>query len=98
MRARWRSALSPAALTRVALDYAHAVHAGRLDPSDFSKDWGIRPQPYDPLPGFADAVQRDRLAAWVASLPPPYAGYDALVTGLAHGDACQTLLGVNYKL
>ena len=77
------SALSPAALTRVALDYAHAVHAGRLDPSDFSKDWGIRPQAYDPLPGFADAVQKDRLAAWVASLPPPYAGYDALVTGLA---------------
>jgi murein L,D-transpeptidase YcbB/YkuD len=77
------SALSPTALTRVALDYAHAVHAGRLDPADFTKDWGIRPQPYDPLPGFAEAVRRDRLAAWIASLPPPYAGYDALVKGLA---------------
>ncbi|WP_322964412.1 L,D-transpeptidase family protein [Sphingomonas fuzhouensis] len=77
------STLSPAALTRVALDYAHAVHVGRLDPADFTKDWGIRPQPYDPAPGFAEAVRHDRLAAWIASLPPPYAGYDALVKGLA---------------
>ncbi|WP_454279271.1 L,D-transpeptidase family protein [Sphingomonas sp. Marseille-Q8236] len=77
------SSLSPAALTRVALDYAHAVHVGRLDTADFTKDWGIRPQAFDPLPGFADAVRSDRLAAWIASLPPPYAGYDALVKGLA---------------
>ena len=27
--------LSPAALTRVALVYAHAVHVGRLDAADF---------------------------------------------------------------
>lgn len=52
------SGLSPAALVRVALDYAHAVHAGRLDASDFTKDWGIRPQPFDPAPGFADAIAR----------------------------------------
>jgi murein L,D-transpeptidase YcbB/YkuD len=77
------STLSATALTRVALDYAHAVHVGRLDPGDFTKDWGIRPQPFDAAPGFADAVRGDRLAAWVASLPPPYAGYDALVKGLA---------------
>ncbi|MET4897070.1 L,D-transpeptidase family protein [Sphingomonadaceae bacterium jetA1] len=77
------SALSPAALVHVALDYAHAVHVGRLDTADFTKDWGIRPQAYDPLPAFADAVRRDRLDAWDASLPPPYAGYDALVAGLA---------------
>ena len=77
------STLSPAALTRVALDYAHAVHVGRLDAADFTKDWGIRPQPYDPAPGFAEAVRHDRLSAWIASLPPPYAGYDALVKGLA---------------
>ncbi|WP_198665809.1 MULTISPECIES: L,D-transpeptidase family protein [unclassified Sphingomonas] len=81
--ARDLSTLSPAALARVALDYAHAVHVGRLDTADFIKDWGIRPQPYDPLPGFSEAVRQDRLAAWVAALPPPYAGYDALVKGLA---------------
>jgi murein L,D-transpeptidase YcbB/YkuD len=71
------------ALVGAALDHARAVHAGRLDVSDFQPEWGIRPQVYDPLPGFADAVRRDRLAAWIASLPPPYAGYDTLVTGLA---------------
>ncbi|GAA3254237.1 hypothetical protein GCM10020258_11840 [Sphingomonas yabuuchiae] len=59
------------------------MHVGRLDAADFTKDWGIRPQPYDPAPGFAEAVRRDRLSAWIASLPPPYAGYDALVKGLA---------------
>lgn len=69
-------------LVRAALDYARAVHAGRLDSSDFINDWGLRPVPVDPLPGFADAVKRDRLGAWVRSLPPPYAGYDGLEKGL----------------
>lgn len=70
-------------LVRAALDHAHAVHAGRLDPADFQKDWGLRPLAYDPLPAFVDAVKRDRLAQWIASLPPPYAGYDGLRKGLA---------------
>jgi murein L,D-transpeptidase YcbB/YkuD len=72
------------ALVRAALDHARAVHAGRLDTADFLHDWGLRPPPFDPLPGFADAVRRDRLAAWIANLPPPYAGYDGLVKGLAN--------------
>lgn len=71
------------ALVRAALDHARAVHVGRLDAADFQRDWGVKPQAYDPLPAFADAVKRDRLAQWVQSLPPPYAGYDALVAGLA---------------
>ncbi len=45
---------SPEALVRIALDHAHAVHVGRLDPGDFQRDWGIRPQSYDPLPAFAE--------------------------------------------
>lgn len=77
------SQLSGTALVRAALDHARAVRTGRLDAKDFQRDWGIRPQAYDPLPAFADAVRRDRLAAWVKSLPPPYAGYDALAAGLA---------------
>lgn len=83
-----RTATAPAvdgdeeALVRAALDHARAVHAGRLDAADFQRGWGIKPQPYDPLPAFADAVARDRLSAWFASLPPPYAGYDALAAGL----------------
>ncbi|MEN2746823.1 L,D-transpeptidase family protein [Sphingomonas sp. T9W2] len=76
-------ALTGPALVQAALDHAHAVRAGRLDTADFQKDWAMRPQSYDPLPSFRDAVAKDRLAAWVASLPPPYAGYDTLVTGLA---------------
>ena len=73
----------PQALVRAALDHARAVHAGRLDEADFQRDWAMRPVAFDPLPGFRDAVARDRLAAWIASLPPPYAGYDALAAGLA---------------
>ncbi len=69
-------------LVRAALDYAHAVHSGRLDPEDFQSDWGLRPAAYDPLPGFADAVKRDRLDRWIKALPPPYSGYDGLKAGL----------------
>lgn len=71
------------AVVRAALDYARAVHSGRLDTSDFQQDWGLRPSAYDPVPAFADAVKRDRIAAWFRSLPPPYAGYDGLQKGLA---------------
>ena len=70
-------------LVRAALDHARAVHAGRLAEADFQRDWAMRPVVYDPLPAFLNAVANDRLAAWIASLPPPYAGYDTLVAGLA---------------
>jgi L,D-transpeptidase YcbB len=70
------------AIVRATIDYARAVHSGRLDTSDFREDWGLRPAAYDPVPGFADAVKRDRIAQWIRSLPPPYAGYDALQKGL----------------
>ncbi|WP_426255248.1 L,D-transpeptidase family protein [Sphingomonas sp. DC2300-3] len=69
-------------LVRDALDHARAVHSGRLAEEDFQRDWGLRPPAYDPLPGFAEAVRTDRIAAWIASLPPPYAGYDGLKAGL----------------
>jgi L,D-transpeptidase YcbB len=72
------------AVVRAALDYARAVHSGRLDASDFQQDWGLRPTAYDPVPAFADAVKRDRIAAWFRALPPPYAGYDGLQKGLAN--------------
>ncbi|ATY34357.1 murein L,D-transpeptidase [Sphingomonas psychrotolerans] len=72
------------AVVRAALDYARAVHSGRLDISDFQQDWGLRPVAYDPVPAFADAVKRDRIAAWFRALPPPYAGYDGLQKGLVN--------------
>jgi murein L,D-transpeptidase YcbB/YkuD len=77
-----RTAEARDALVRDALDHARAVHAGRLAESDFQRDWGLRPPAFDPLPGFAEAVKRDRIAAWFAALPPPYAGYDGLKLGL----------------
>lgn len=70
------------ALVKAALDYARAVHTGRLATEDFEEDWGLRPAAFDPMPGFVDAVQKDRLSRWIASLPPPYAGYDGLQKGL----------------
>ncbi len=63
--------------------YARAVHAGRLAPADFQKDWGLRPAAFDPQLGLAAAVATDRLGPWLEQLPPPYAGYRALRRGLA---------------
>lgn len=70
------------ALVRAALDHAHAVRSGRLDAADFDEDWALRPPSYDPYPGFAKAVQDDRIAQWFAELPPPWAGYEGLRKGL----------------
>lgn len=74
--------LDSVTLARAALDYARAVHSGRLAAEDFKEDWGLRPVAYDPLPAFADAVRRNQLGSWIANLPPPYAGYDGLQAGL----------------
>ncbi len=71
------------ALVRAALDYARAVHSGRLDQADFDENWGLRPAAYDPLPAFAEAVRQNRIGAWLRTLPPPWAGYDTLQKGLA---------------
>ena len=65
------------------LRYASAVHRGRLTLSDFDDEWGIRPPAYDPKPDFEAAVAQNHVAEWLASLPPPYAGYKQLVKGLA---------------
>lgn len=62
--------------------YANAVHAGRLPSDSFLHEWGLKPPPYDPAPGFVQAVAQDRLGPWLNSLPPPYTGYDALRRGL----------------
>ncbi len=70
------------ALALAALDRARALHSGRLDSGDFLQIWALRPAAWDPAPGFADAVARDRLPQWIASLTPPYTGYDGLRRGL----------------
>lgn len=65
-------------LIAATLRYAQSVHAGRLAPADFLYEWGLRPPSYDPAPDFAQAVADGRLEPWLASLPPPYPGYDNL--------------------
>lgn len=60
------------------LRYAKDVHSGRLREDAFPKDWALRPPAFDPAPGFLRAVAEDNLVAWVAGLPPPYAGYQGL--------------------
>ncbi|MGZ6016100.1 MAG: L,D-transpeptidase family protein [Phenylobacterium sp.] len=65
------------------LRYAKQVHAGQLGDDGFENDWGLRPPAYDPGPDFVRAAQQDGLAQWLASLPPPYTGYDTLRQGLA---------------
>jgi L,D-transpeptidase YcbB len=75
------------------LAYARAVHAGQLDTADFIRAWGLRPAAYDPAPSFYDALSHDTLARWIASLPPPYAGYDGLRRGLARYRAIQSAGG-----
>ena len=70
-------------LVSAILRYAHAVHSGRLAPSAFEDEWGLRPAPFDPAPDFVAAVGADRLGAWLDGLPPPYSGYQSLKTALA---------------
>lgn len=74
---------SDAQLVAAALAYARTVHAGQLRSPDFLAEWGLRPAAYDPKPSFRDALSRDALANWIASLPPAYAEYDGLRRGLA---------------
>lgn len=71
------------ALVAATLRYAKAVRTGRLRGPGFRQDWGLRPPPYDPAPEFARAVASNDLERWLATLPPPYTGYQTLQGGLA---------------
>ena len=64
------------------LRYAQAVRSGRLASDNFSKDWSLKPAPYNPAPEFQQALAQNQLSAWLDNLPPPYAGYAALQQGL----------------
>ena len=87
------------------LRYARAVHSGRLGDADFINEWGLHPADYDPTGDFVQAVNSDRLQAWLDSLPPPYTGYDSLKGALAtyrqiaaHGGWPETESGPDLKL
>lgn len=70
-------------LVEAAMAYAKALHGGSLTSADYIYQWGLRPPAYDPWPGFLVAVAQDRVAQWIAALPPPYTGYENLRRGLA---------------
>ncbi len=76
-------------LTATVLAYARAVRSGRLQASGFRSDWGMRPAAYDPTLEFQNALRQDRLAEWLAGLPPPYVGYETLQDGLRNYRAMQ---------
>lgn len=80
-------------LVRAALDYARAIHIGRLDTADFQEDWALRPAAWDPLPGFAKAVADNRIPQWFAGLTPQYEGYDNLRKGLSRYRRIETAGG-----
>jgi murein L,D-transpeptidase YcbB/YkuD len=65
------------------LRYAQAVRAGRLGRNNYSRDWSLRPAAYNASAAYLEALRRNQLAQWIDHLPPPYAGYEALQTGLA---------------
>jgi murein L,D-transpeptidase YcbB/YkuD len=72
-----------ALLKSAVLRYASAVHRGRLATADFDDEWGLRPAAYDPGPGYDAAIAENKVAEWLAGLPPAYAGYQQLVKALA---------------
>jgi len=75
------------ALSRAVLDRARAMRTGRLSGGDFLTVWAMRPAVYEPLADYTAAVTGNRLDAWLATLTPPYAGYEGLKRGLATYDS-----------
>lgn len=69
-------------LRALSLSYARAQHGGRIAPSQFDAMWGLKPAFYDAGADLDQALRSDRVAAWVASQPPPFARYRTLRDGL----------------
>jgi murein L,D-transpeptidase YcbB/YkuD len=70
-------------LKSAVLAYARAQQGGRLPVSQFQKNWGMRPVPYDPEVEFTVALSQDRLSQWLETLPPPFDRYRGLKDALA---------------
>ena len=71
-----------AALINLTLRYAQAQRGGRINPASVSELWSVAPAAFEPRAELARALSEDRLDGWLASLPPPYAGYRALTVSL----------------
>ncbi len=76
----------PAAVERLralSLAYARAQHGLRISAARFDPMWGLKPQFYDAGADLDQALRSDKLAAWIAAQPPPFARYRTLRDGLA---------------
>ena len=76
--ARLRGRAAEPELIARTLAHARALRGHRLNPTSVSSLWAVAPQPYDAARELQAALMADRLDAWVAALPPPYAGYRSL--------------------
>jgi murein L,D-transpeptidase YcbB/YkuD len=65
------------------LALATHLRQGRVDPGMIETDWALAPDPFDAAASLAAALERNDLAAWLASLPPPHPGYRQLRESLA---------------
>jgi len=70
-----------ALLRTMIIRYARAQHGLRI--TNWPKNWAMKPAPYDAENDFNLAVQQDRVAQWIDSLPPPFDRYRLLRTALA---------------
>jgi len=78
-----RDPTAPDQLRAAIFAYARAQRGQRLSLANFPEEWSVRPAPYAPQQSFEAAVASDGLANWLADLPPPYEGYQALRNALA---------------
>lgn len=76
------SASHDVALTRLALAYARALAAGRVEPEKIEADWAISAPTIDVAAGLTAALKHD-LTAWYDGLAPHHAAYLRLMEGLA---------------
>jgi L,D-transpeptidase YcbB len=67
-----------AGLTLAAIGYAQALATGVVDPRKIWPDYSVPAHRADVVAGLGGAVGRGEIAAWLASLPPSDAEYEAL--------------------
>lgn len=75
------AAASQARLASDIVAYARAQHGLSIPRSAMDKNWAMRPAAYDAEAAFHTALAQNRLAQWLASLPPPDPRYELLRRG-----------------
>jgi murein L,D-transpeptidase YcbB/YkuD len=68
-------------LRNAVIRYAKIQH-GQPDDIAFRSNWAIHAPIYDAEGAFDQAIAQDRLAEWIASLPPPFKAYSDLMAAL----------------